>query len=151
MRVSIHVLVSVIICALLFPFYGWNVLFVIVGGVLIDIDHYLRYISLFKDVNLINAFKHHNSKIINAYKHHNSASKNTEYKGRDLCIFHTIEFLLLLAILSYFSIAFLLITIGVLIHYLLDIISQVYLFKRIVMEPSILLWAKKTILEDKKF
>ena len=145
MRISVHVLVSAIICALLFPFYGWNALFVIVGGVLIDIDHYLLYIGLFKDANFIKAYKYHKSIVAKAYNHPKSISNDMEFKRGNLCIFHTIEFLLLLLLLSYFHTIPFLIMAGVLSHYILDIIFQVSTFKSIVMAPSILLWMRKTI------
>jgi hypothetical protein len=78
MDVHHHILVSAMIAAILFPFTGWFSLLALVGGVLVDVDHYIWFITNKKDFSLVHAYKF--------MKH--------EYTGDSYMtlVFHNIEF-----------------------------------------------------------
>ena len=40
MKTSVHLMVSAILAAVLYPVFQWKVIIIFVGGILIDIDHY---------------------------------------------------------------------------------------------------------------
>ena len=82
------------------------------GGVFIDIDHYFWYVYKFRKFGIIKAYKFH---------------KNKPFLGKDVIhIFHTVEFIVLCAILSFFSAIVLTFTIGLVTHIILDIASVRY-------------------------
>lgn len=131
----IHFLVSLFIGVLLYPIFGWRVLMVFAGGILIDIDHYFLYVCRFRKFGLGECYKYY----------HTNIKKNNfkEFLGA-LLIFHTIEFLLLSAFLSAFSSLALMFTIGLLSHYVLDIIHRYRFEKSFVTNPSIISWLIKS-------
>ena len=109
----VHFLVSLLIAFFLFPHYGWKVLFVFVSGVLVDIDHVFWYIVNFKEF-----------KLVKMYKYFLSITKNKNIAAFKRCffVFHTAEFFILMAVLSFFSEIFFVLFLGLSSHYLLDII-----------------------------
>jgi len=116
MKVSIHILSSFILFLILLPFLkSWAVI-PFISAILIDIDHYFYYAFTRKKLN----FK-------NSYIFFNELRKNSKKSGAGilyiLCIFHTYEFLFLIAIFSLFSEVFVLITLGVAFHLILDYID----------------------------
>lgn len=134
MKPWIHLLISSIIALLLYPLFGWKVLFILAGGVLIDIDHYLWYIYKFRKFSLRECYKYFE---VNAEK-----NKFKDVRGI-IHIFHIIEFFLLAVFLSFFNDLALLFTIGLFFHYILDIIHRYYIAKSFVTSPSITLWIYK--------
>jgi len=107
-----HMIIGIIVSALLYPIYGLNVLIILISNILIDADHYLWYIWIIKDKNLVKAFKF--------YKNRNI---RLTY-GRILHIFHTAEILSLIIILNFYYKFFFFILIGIVIHLILDIIYE---------------------------
>jgi hypothetical protein len=111
MELKHHFIVSFILSIVLYPFFGFNVLYIFVGGFLIDIDHYLLYIFKFKDFSIKKTFEY--SKNFSAlYKFH---------------IFHLFEVLVVCVILSFYSKTFLLISIGLIFHQILDFYELKYI------------------------
>lgn len=134
MRTFPHLLVSSILAALLYPIFSWKVLLVIAGGVLIDLDHYLWCICKYKKYNFFDCYR--------LFAVESKKRNFSDVKGL-LIIFHTIEFLLIMVILSfYFELAFIF-TIGVLSHYILDLIFLYFVPKGFIANHSIILWIFK--------
>lgn len=122
MLIQYHFLVGLIICSLLYPIYGLNVLIIFFVNLLLDVDHYILYIFKFKSFNIVKA-------------HDYFFNKEKPF----LLFFHTVEFLLVLLFFSfYFRLAFFAL-IGVVTHFLLDIYEEMrkdYLGRF----PSIIWW-----------
>ena len=103
-----HIIFSTIFCLILYPFIGLNTLVVWVVSIFIDVDHYFWYIINQKSWNLLKAYK---------------KCKNKEFLFKYrymLHIFHLNELLIIIGLLSFFSIIFFYIFIGMLFHYILD-------------------------------
>jgi len=116
-----HFLAALILSIFLFPIVQFKILIFILVAVFIDVDHYLLYIYRKKDFNLIRAY----SFFIEKGK---LFRKTRKYDRKySLCVFHTIEFLILLIILiptsSFFQIAML----GYSLHMIQDILSQIFM------------------------
>ena len=106
-----HITLGIIISILLYPVYGANVLIIFISNLLIDADHYLWYIFRMKSLNLFKAFKFYKNRTL-----------RLKYRNI-LHVFHTIEFLILIIVLSFYFEIFFLILIGIVIHLILDIID----------------------------
>ena len=134
MKTWVHFLVSLILAITFYPIFNWKVLFILVGGVLIDIDHYVWYI-----------FKYKKFDIFRCYRLFTEEGKRSGFKLflGIFIIFHTIEFALLMLALSFFNELALLFTIGLVFHYILDIIWQYSLLKQLIINPSIISWFYK--------
>ena len=98
---------SALIAVILYPLFGLNILWVFVGGYLIDIDHYF-YGFKFKQYNLLESIKFWRK----------------PHKFKPLFVFHLIEFWLIMLILSYFNQTIMLITVGGITHITADIAAQ---------------------------
>lgn len=129
-----HLSISLILAAVLYPIFNWKALFIIAGGVLIDIDHYFFYIGRFR-----------NFSIKNCYKYCESGIGKNNYKDTigALLIFHTIEFLLISIIFSIYSQSALMFTIGLLSHYIADAIHRYSFAKSLITNPSLISWIIK--------
>jgi len=116
MKVSVHAASTGIISLLILVTVNWHsaVLFFI-GGVLIDIDHYLNYAIRKRDLSLIRAYNWH-LKILKEIR------ANPE-KYMVFHVFHSIEFMLLVLVISYFFNNYFLL-LGVGFHSLLDMIES---------------------------
>lgn len=138
MRTPVHLIVSLILSALLYPLFGWKVLLILISGVAIDIDHYFWYILKYKKVGLFSC-----------YKHLTVGLEKNNWKDAlgALFIFHTIEFLLIIVIASFYSEYALILLIGLSVHYLLDFIWHCYVPKRMITNPSIISWIFKNIIQ----
>ena len=135
MKPILHLLISLILAAVLYPLFNWKVIFIIVGGVLIDIDHYLFYVRRFSDFNIKNCYK---------YCDINERKKNNFKDTRGLLlIFHNIEFLLISIIFSIYSQLALMFTIGLIFHYMIDAIHRYSLAKSFISSPSLIAWLIK--------
>ena len=122
---SQHLIYGAIFSAILlflFPQIGWlGFLLIIASTVLIDIDHYLYYVYYKKDISLPNAYKW----FIKKTKHFFSLSREQRNKSKILLfIFHGLEILILLFILSLFFKPVLFVFIGYAFHLLLDLVNQ---------------------------
>ncbi len=134
MKTSIHLTASLILAALLYPLLSWKALFILAGGVLIDVDHYFWYAYKYKNLNLIKSYEFFIKNL--------EVNDFTNVKGVVL-IFHTIEFLLIMVLFSFYNKFALLFTIGLLSHYLLDFIWFYFILKRFILNHSIILWIIK--------
>ena len=134
METPVHAVVSAVLAAILYPIYGANVLFILVGGVLIDIDHYLWYVIKFKKYGLKECY---------TYCATGTIKDNWKYVTGCLFIFHNLEFLILSIVLSfYFPWAFMF-TIGLLSHYVLDLIWHINGIKKPTHSLSFVSWLTK--------
>jgi hypothetical protein len=101
----------------------------LVGGFLIDFDHVLFYWIKFKSFNLKRAYNHCRNiplkRDVNEYK-------------KWIVVFHSFEFMLLIAILSFYHKIFLILLISIVVHVVMDIIYVYPKFKSI--EPLSLVW-----------
>jgi hypothetical protein len=96
---------------LFIPITLMQAILIFLASFLIDFDHYLWYISNKKDLILKNAYYY---------------LKNLKDKRPGMMLFHTVEFLLLVFLLSFFWDGFLAILVGMVFHSFLDIISLAY-------------------------
>ncbi len=129
-----HFLFSVILSIFFFPIFKWQVWLIVAGATLIDLDHLITNFSKFK-----------NSKDFFAYfsKQFRFFMRKPESKKVQLYVFHSIEFLVVLIILSLFFKPVLLIAIGVVFHLILDLISDTLILKRYIRCFSIIQWIRK--------
>ncbi len=126
MLVKHHILFSFIFAYILTYFIPLSLLagsLVFLSAVLIDIDHYLYYIFVKKDISLKRAYKWF-------IKRRQQSLKLTKQEKRKqkhvIMIFHGIELLIILFLLTYFSYWFYYVLIGVIFHLFLDIIDMIY-------------------------
>lgn len=100
-----------------------SLLIIFSSSILIDFDHYLDYVYRKKNFSLKKAcewFVKRKEKLKEFSK-----QEKQKYK-RDILIFHGIEFLILLIILSFIYKIFLWIFLGILFHIILDIVYTKY-------------------------
>ncbi len=131
MKTWIHVVSSLILAALFYPLFNWKVSLILVSGILIDIDHYFWYIYKYKNFSLLKCYRYFIATM--------NKDRLFENLGA-LVIFHTIEFLLVMMLLSLYNKLALIFTIGLLSHYLLDLIWYFNVPKRIIASTSIISW-----------
>jgi len=129
MSILIHLIASIILALLLFAYFGWYSMLVFVGGVLIDVDHYLSYVIKFKIANIFKSYFYF---------------RKREFFGI-FCVFHSLELLFVLVIISLFSKIVWLITIGLFVHYILDFIYELNLAGRLIKNWSLVLWVGKKL------
>jgi len=98
-----------------------NLALVFLSSFLIDFDHYLASLIKTKKIRLKHSFEYHKDIGIQQQK---DLKKGIKRKG-DFHLFHTLEFHILIALLSIFFSPFLYIFIGMLFHSILDIISLI--------------------------
>ncbi len=114
-----HLILSLLLSGLLFKFYSWNVVFVLVGGVLVDIDHYLLYALKYKSLNPKKSYQRFKETRKRGYR-----EEPTVFE----LLFHSIEFFVLMIVLSFFSEIFFMIFIGLFFHLLTDKIFHKWIF-----------------------
>jgi hypothetical protein len=131
MILSVHFITSLILSAAFYPFYGISSLLVFIGGFFIDIDHFLWNLAKFRDFNILKAYNFHMENVVS-----NDFSRT---KGI-LLLFHNLEFVLLMLLLSFVSEIFLLITYGLVLHLLLDLINLVIMRQGMLVQPSVVSW-----------
>lgn len=134
MKTWVHSFASLILALVLYPIFGWEVMLILAGGIFIDIDHYIRFIFKYKNSNIFECYRHY----ITMFEKNNF----DECKG-GLFIFHTIEFAIFIAILSFFNRLAMIFAVGLLLHYLLDLIWHIHVPKRIVANHSLISWILK--------
>lgn len=148
MHLSIHLITSILLTALLWPFIGPYSLWALVGGYFIDFDHYLYAGFKFGKWGLRDSYRFHISYLCK------KAKKNREI----LHIFHTLEFwalMVLIIILAYLNAwnfvfyMFAITLIGMAMHVILDIIGA-YLTNKIGIRAISMLWWIKKFLINKE-
>jgi hypothetical protein len=103
---------SIIIC-FIFHISFFNAFLIFFASVFIDFDHYIWYVHRKKSFSLKNAY--------------NLLKKESKKKHKPMLhIFHTLEFMILVFILSFFWQGFLFIFIGMIFHSALDIGNFIY-------------------------
>ena len=99
-----------------------NLSIILLASFLIDVDHWFIYILKKKDFSVNNAYTWFVEKEVKYFK---LSLKQRNQLKKPLMIFHGIEFLVLLIILSQFSKIFIFIIIGVLFHLMMDYIDLI--------------------------
>ena len=116
-----HFIIGIFFCLFLhfispqISFLGLILIFL--SSILIDFDHYLWFIVNFRNFSLKKAY---------LYLKNNKSKKNK----RKLMVFHTIEFLILILILSSFFKLFIYVFIGTLFHILIDTIDLIFKIRK---------------------
>lgn len=131
MDIQYHVGFTALLAGLFFPIFGWKVIFLFVGGVLVDIDHYLWYVYKYRDWNPLRCHS--------TYMKHGAKNNYRDFDG-SLQLFHTFEFIVLFAYASFLWQPVFIAFIGYLGHWLLDLIWLRFVVKRWVIEFSLLRW-----------
>jgi len=112
-----HLILTAIFCFIL-HFLGFSlqdILIVLVAGVFIDIDHYFAYVIIKKDLSIKRAYQY-------SLDLEKKLKKGIKVKV-PICIFHTIEFLIILIILTISNRIFVPLLVAVLFHLLIDFID----------------------------
>ena len=93
---------------------------VFLSSIFIDLDHYLNALFKIRSISLRKAFEYH--KVLGEIEKYEQ--KRGIRRKSDFEIFHTLEFHLLVLLLSFAWIGFLYLFIGMLFHSMLDIIDM---------------------------
>ncbi|MBW2980423.1 hypothetical protein KY360_03340 [Candidatus Woesearchaeota archaeon] len=116
MSIKNHLIFTIIISIIIAPIVRFNALYFIIGSVLIDVDHYLYYIMRYRKFNL--------GKIYTYWaKHPNKFAKES------ICVFHTLEFISVVIVLSFFSFKAFILASGILFHLVLDFYNEFVIMK----------------------
>ena len=107
MNLSVHFLASLVIVGFLFPFYKFWSLAFLIGSFFIDVDHYIWYALKKREFSLKNAYRYHKDKKDNDKLH----------------IFHVWEFWLVMFILAFLHPFFMLISLGLYFHLIMDFLD----------------------------
>jgi hypothetical protein len=130
---------------ILFPSIGFfNLLIIFLSSFLIDFDHYLNAVIGTGKIGLKNAFDYY-KKMIEKWtyeKIHGIREK------RDMVLFHTIEFHVLILILSFFFPVFIYVLIGMVFHSVSDIIDMTLRDSLYIREYSFFLWLRKKFIKN---
>lgn len=118
-----HIMLSALLSLALYPIFGAYSILVFVGGVFIDVDHYLEYVFRTKNTSLRKAYRNYMS--MNTKYFDDLKKKRMPSKTYHLHAFHTIELLSAIVLISYFSKQYLFLY-GVIFHMSLD---TAYYFK----------------------
>ena len=126
-----HFITSLILIIVLYPVFGFWSLAILIGGFLIDFDHYLWYAMDKKNWNVYRCYKESINEAKKDRKHFSMIKKRPLYMNWDrLHIFHVWEFWVLMILLSLIHKLFFIITFGMILHLSLDFIdlfrSRVY-------------------------
>lgn len=128
MLIKHHILFSFIFAYILTYFIPLNLIagsIIFLSAVLIDIDHYIYYIFVKKDLSLKNAY-HWFIKRREKYLKLTKEQKKKIKQKKVIMIFHGIEIVIVLFLLTYLSKGFYYVLIGVLFHLFLDILDMIY-------------------------
>lgn len=127
MKPSSHLIFGFIfslILFLIFPAISWpGFLIIFLASVFIDVDHYMYYVIKKKDWNLKHAYFWFVEK---EKKFQKLSIKERKQFCLPLCFLHTMEFLLIFAVLSIYSNIILYIFTGFVFHIFLDSILSAY-------------------------
>lgn len=132
-----HIILSIIVAIILY-FFNLDFLSIILfflAALLIDIDHYILYITTKKSFNFSKAYK---------YFKYELGKKKLKKPKTLLLIFHTIEFFILLLVLSFFLPLFWPILFGGLFHEVVDLVhNSTIKDKKYIKAPSLILYIVK--------
>ncbi len=107
-----HIKYSCIPALILYPFVGIGALYFFLAGILIDLDHCMEYTIKFRGFSVKGMFDFYQKELP-------SLMEEKRYLG--LSIFHTLEFLTLVFILSFFFSSWLwFVWLGMMFHWVLD-------------------------------
>ena len=115
----INFLVSLPFLFLINPIYALIIFF---SSVLIDVDHYLYYVSQEKKIFLLKAYKWY---MIKDAKWRLLSTKERKKHSRSILIFHGAEQIILLSLFSIIYYPLIFITLGFLIHLIEDLIEDI--------------------------
>ena len=114
MTLSQHMALTGIAAAALSPFRGGaEILVFAAGSVLIDVDHYFLYIQRTRRYDINGMFRYFAELL--------PIQKTIPYVG--LCLFHTVDFFLLVGVLALFHPLFFPFLAGCLFHFIADLID----------------------------
>ncbi|MEA2037924.1 MAG: hypothetical protein U9O94_10540 [Nanoarchaeota archaeon] len=131
MRLAAHVIVSLILVLALFPFFGFYSLLALVGGVLIDFDHVIYYWIKFKSFDFKKGHK---------YFRDLALTKDKSVTNELFMLFHSVEFIILIGILSFYYSPFLVLIIGTIVHMIMDFIYESSIFGKVIKPFSLLVF-----------
>ena len=106
MKLLMHLIASLLLSAALYPFFSHAAFLVLVGGFAIDIDHYLYYILKTGSFSMRKAV---------------DFCKGKTYISV-FCIFHHLEFAILIFALGLLSIPAMMIAVGAAAHFGMDVV-----------------------------
>jgi len=113
---KIHAILGAVFSILIYFIFHislFNAFLILFASIFIDFDHYVLYVEKKNDFSLKNAY--------------NFLKKESSKKHKPMLhIFHTIEFMILILVLSFFWQGFLFIFIGMIFHSALDIGDLIY-------------------------
>jgi len=95
---------------------------VFLASFLVDLDHYICAVKNTKKLSLRNAFNHYEELCLNQKK---EIAAGIKRKFPEFHFFHTIEFHVLLGLMSLLWAGFFYIFIGMIFHFLIDILSLI--------------------------
>ena len=144
MKVSVHILFSIGLFLVLLPFFKLFALIPLISSILIDIDHYFYYASTRKEVNIRNTYS-----FFMQLRQRRDEKKQTNKILYFLAPFHTIEFIVLILILSLFSEIFALIALGIIFHLIIDGIESMTVKKHIALKSKTIYHYFNTKKEDR--
>ena len=114
MTLTQHVAMTGVAVAVLYPRHdGLHLLLFAIGGILIDIDHYLLYIQRTRGFGIRGMFRY--------FEELQPIQKTIPYVG--LCLFHTVDFFLLIGLLAFFNPLLYPLLAGFIFHFMLDVID----------------------------
>lgn len=122
-----HILFGFAFSYILIYFFNFSIiagLIIFLSSVLIDVDHHIYYILKKKNISLKNSYNWFLKQRKKYLKLNRTQKKNIQ---TPIFIFHGIEFILLLILLSFLNKFFLWILIGVLFHIVFDLIELIYI------------------------
>ena len=112
MTLAQHLALTGVAAAALTPVMGvGGIALFAVGSVLIDVDHYLLYIQRRKSFSVVGMFRY--------FHELQPIQSSIPYVG--LCIFHTIDFFILIGVLAIYYPIFFPLLVGLLYHFCLDL------------------------------
>jgi hypothetical protein len=118
MTLTQHTALTAVAAAALAPFFdGESIALFAAGSILIDVDHYFLYIQRTRRFDIRGMFRY--------FAELQPIETTIPYVG--LCIFHTFDFFLLVALLSWFQPFFLPLLAGFIFHFIIDIL---YLYRK---------------------
>ena len=124
MLVSRHIIIGALVAIILhlfFPAITWTYsLIIFLSSVLIDVDHYVYYAVLKKDINFKRSYNWFMENREKAKKLKLTNSKNYQ---EAIFFLHGVEFMFILILLIFTSRLFAYVLIGIIIHMLLDFVD----------------------------
>ena len=114
MTLTRHMALTAVAAVALAPlFEGESIALFAAGSIFIDVDHYFLYIQRTRRFDIRGMFRY--------YAGLQPIQETIPYVG--LCIFHTFDFFLLVALLSYFKPFFIPLLAGFIFHFIIDLLD----------------------------